>query len=97
LATLNDPGYIEMAQALAKRMNAAGPTLREKIAFGCRLLTLDEPPASMVDSLVKLHSGAAADYAADPESASKLADRPEAAALVLVANTLLNLDFALTR
>ncbi len=34
---------------------------------------------------------------ADPASAGKLAWTPERAALVLVANTLLNTDFALTR
>ena len=37
------------------------------------------------------------DYRADPESAAKLAATPEAAALTLVANTLLNTDLALNR
>ncbi|MFO1459711.1 MAG: hypothetical protein U1G08_09890 [Verrucomicrobiota bacterium] len=51
----------------------------------------------MVASLVKLYRGALEDFASDPSSADKLAPTPQRAALVLVANTLLNTDRALTR
>lgn len=97
LVTLNDPGFIEMAAALAARMAKDGGTPAEQIARGCRLITLDEPPAPLVTSLLRLHDEALADYRARPDTAAALAPSPEAAALTLVANTLLNTDLALNR
>ena len=97
LAVLNDPAFMEMAQALSNRMERDGGSPRQKIERGCRLLTLGEPPRAMVNSLAKLYDGALADYRADEDAAAKLGATPEQAALVLVANTLLNLDSFLTR
>jgi hypothetical protein len=97
LVTLNDPAFIEMAAALAARMARDGGSVADQIARGCRLITLDEPPASLVIALSRLHDDALADYRARPETAARLAASPEAAALTLVANTLLNTDLALNR
>lgn len=97
LSVMNDPAFIEMAQALATRMEKDGGSVKRQIERGCRLLTLDKPPRAMIDSLVKLYDGALADYRADKDAAAELGDTPEQAALVLVANTLLNLDSSLTR
>ncbi len=97
LTVLNDPGFIEMAQALSGRMKAAGASPRERIEFGCRLVTLDRPPRGMVDSLMRLYDGALSDYQNDSGSSSKLGAKPEDAALTLVANTLMNLDSSLIR
>ena len=97
LTVLNDPAFIEMAQSLANRMEAAGANPRAQIRYACRLLTLDTPPKELIDSLLKLYEGALADFRSDAESYSPLGPSPERASLVLVANTLLNLDLALTR
>ena len=97
LSVMNDPAFIEMARSLSARMEKGGGSTRQKIERGCRLLTLDKPPRAMVESLAKLYDGALADYRADKNAAAKLAATPEQAALVLVANTLLNLDSSLTR
>ncbi|MBK7998927.1 MAG: DUF1549 domain-containing protein [Verrucomicrobia bacterium] len=97
LSVMNDPAFIEMAQALATRMEKDGGPVKRKIERGCRLLMLDKPPRAMIDSLVKLYEGALTDYRADKETAARLGETPEKAALVLVANTLLNLDSSLTR
>lgn len=97
LTVLNDPGFLEMARALSGRMKTAGASPRERIEFGCRLLTLDRPPRVMVDSLMRLYDGALADYQKDEASSVKLGSKPEDAALTLVANTLMNLDASLTR
>ncbi len=95
LVTLNDPAHIEFAQAFAKRMS--GATLKERLAHGYKLLTLQDAPSSVIQTLVKLHADAKADYEKSPEEAAKLAETPGEAALVLVANTLLNSDIALNR
>ncbi len=97
LAVLNDPAFIEMAQSLANRMEAVGDSPRNQIRYACRLLTLDAPPRHMVNSLMELYQGALEDFRADPASSDSLAPSPERAALVLVANTLFNLDVALNR
>ncbi len=97
LNTLNDPAFVEMAQALAGWMESAGLTPRDRIEAGCRRLTLEKPRAELVAPLVKLYEGAVGDYRNDLASAAQLGSTPERAALVLVANTLLNLDPFLTR
>ena len=97
LTVLNDPAFMEMAQSFANRMEVSGNTPEERIRYACRLLTLEPPPRSMVESLLKLYQGALTDLQAQAGSADPLAPTPERAALVLVANTLLNLDVALTR
>ena len=97
LITLNDPAHIEAAQGLAKRMTEHAPSLREQLAFGILLVTQQAASSAMLDKLTGLHSAATTDYQKAPAQTAKLASSPEAAALVLVANTLLNLDSALTK
>ncbi len=95
LVTLNDPAHIEFAQAFAKRMTGSTPA--ERIAAGYRMLKLEDAPAPVVETLAKLQADAQADYEKSPAEAAKLADTPAEAAMVLVANTLLNSDIALNR
>jgi hypothetical protein len=95
LLTLNDPAFLEMAQALSKHL--AGSTPRERITAGCRRITLEPPPIGMVHTLTQLYEDALGEFQKHPEESLKLAPRPEEAALVLVANTLLNLDRAMVR
>ena len=95
LVTMNDPAHIEFAKAYAARMN--GTTIEQRIAHGYRLLTLQDAPAAVVATLAKLHADAKADYEKTPAESAKLAATPDEAALVLVANTLLNSDIALNR
>jgi len=98
LTVLNDPAFLEMADALADRMEKeGGGSPRARIEQACRWWTLEPPPRAMVDSLMKLYEGAREDLRSDPKSSDKLATTPEKAALVVVANTLLNLDESLTR
>jgi hypothetical protein len=97
LVTLNDPAHIEAAQGLAKRMAAHAPELREQLARGVLLVTQQTASAAMLDELAALHAAATTDYQIAPAESAKLAATAEAAALVLTANTLLNLDSALTK
>jgi hypothetical protein len=97
LVTLNDPAFLEMASALASRVASTGGSPRDQIARAVSLITLQPTPEESVIPLVALHDAALAEYQRRPSEAAKLASSPEAAALTLVANTLLNSDFALNR
>lgn len=97
LITLNDPAHIEAAQGLAKRMAAHAPELRGQLAHGVLLVTQQAASAATLDELAALHAAASADYQRAPADSATLAATPEGAALVLVANTLLNLDSVLTK
>ncbi|WP_367870380.1 PSD1 and planctomycete cytochrome C domain-containing protein [Luteolibacter sp. Populi] len=95
LVTLNDPAYIELAQAFAKRLS--GSSVSERIGSAYKLITLQEAPAAVIETLSKLHHEAKADYEKAPAESAKLGATPDEAAMVLVANTLLNSDIALNR
>ena len=113
LVTLNDPVYLEAAGALAGRMatTAAGQPLTDPAAIAARGLTLAllRPlRPGEAEPLVRLHRDALARFATDPASADALlaaagAALPagvtpaDAAARVVVASAILNLDEFLTR
>ena len=107
LVTMNDPVYVEAAQALARRMlQEGGSTAADRAIRGFRLVLARQPAAAEIDRLVKLHDEAAAEYRRQPPEAAKkmatdplgepppafAADLPDLAAWTVVANVLLNLD-----
>jgi mono/diheme cytochrome c family protein len=107
--TLNDPCFVEAAQALARRLlREGGASAAEKVRFGLRLCLVRPPKDEQVKALVELFERERAAYAAKADEARKLATDPlgpladgcdaaEAAAWTAVANVLLNLDGVLTR
>jgi hypothetical protein len=97
LVTLNDPVYIEAAAALAKRMQAAGPALEQRLARGWELATGRPAATEDMPPLLKLHQQAQQQFTADAKASAALAATPELASLTVVANALLNLDTVLTR
>jgi hypothetical protein len=97
LVTLNDPAHIEAAQGLAKRMETHSADMAERIGFGVLLATQQTATSEMREELLALHAAAKEDYARSPDLSSKLGATPDESALVLVANTILNLDSALNR
>lgn len=98
LVTLNDPAHIEFASAFAGRMADAGPEPQTRLAHGFRMITLGDPPPELLEILTTLYRDALEEYRAAPAEADALAaGSPERAALILVANTLLNSDAALNR
>lgn len=66
LVTLNDPVYVEAAQALARRMASAAEKPDEKVRAGYRFALLREPDDATVERLTDLHDSVAEDYRADP-------------------------------
>jgi len=103
LVTLNDPVYVEAAQALARRIATSGPTARDKALFAFRQVTSRNPTDDELNRLEKLYTASREQLQKQPDHAMKLAteplgpapkdaDIPELAAWTLVGNVLLNLD-----
>ena len=97
LVTMNDPAHIEAAQGLAKRMREASSELAAQLAFGVLLATQQNASPDMIAALASLHTDSTGEYEKSPADSAKLGETPSAAAMVLVANTILNLDSSLTR
>ncbi len=106
LTLLNDAMFFECAQALARRMDAErGPTPRAAIAHGFELCLGRPPSLAEMVRLEKLFDQELLSTAANPGAAATLLGPAAAtkenvakqAALVVVAQTLLNLDEFLTR
>ncbi len=104
LVTMNDPVYVETAQALARRIaKEGGETVREKVVHGFRLCLARPPQPPETDRLVALHDKLLSEYRQDPTAAKVMATDPlgplpadmdvaELAAWTVVGNVLLNLD-----
>ncbi len=108
LVTLNDPVYIEAAQALARRIADHPGSAVEKAHYGFRLCLARSPQESEMQPLLSLYEESRADYAKDVEKARRLATDPlgpapkganlaDLAAWTTVGNVLLNLDEMLMR
>jgi hypothetical protein len=107
--TLNDPVYVEAAQALARRIVLeGGATVDDRVQFGLRLCLCRPPRPGQAQELVKLYDEELAHYRQDADAALKLATSPlgplpsdmdpsELAAWTVLANVLLNLDGVLTK
>jgi hypothetical protein len=107
--TLNDPVYVELAQALARRIvREGGNTTEERAAFGLRLCLGRPPRPEQVQEIVGLIEAERQHYATRPDEARKLAADPlgplpegadpvELAAWTVAANVLLNLDGVLSK
>ena len=109
LVTMNDPVYIEAAQALARRIAAeGGSNPADRAAYGFRLCLSRAPSQAELQPLLRLYQQALERFTADAAQATRMATEPlgpapagmnvaELAAWTVVGNTLLNLDEALAR
>jgi len=103
LVTLNDPVYIEAAQAFARLIAKNGETTPEKIEFAFRTALGRDPSEKELGRLVQLYSDTFDAYSKDLKKATEMATNPlgplpkgalatELAAWTTVANVILNLD-----
>jgi hypothetical protein len=107
--TLNDPVYVEAAQALARRIvREGGPSAEDRARFALRLCQVRPPEAEQMKRLLGLFETELQHYRQAPPEAVKLATDPlgplptgmqadELAAWTVIANVLLNLDAVLTK
>lgn len=104
LVTLNDPVYIEAAQALARRIaGQEANSVAERLDFAFRVCLARSPQPAEATRLAQFYEQALERYRKDQAAAEKMAteplgtapvgaDVPELAAWTVVANVLLNLD-----
>lgn len=103
LVTLNDPVFVEAAQALARRLLAASRDPQQIIREAFRLALSRAPSDRELQRLIALQTEAAAEFRKDPQKATDMATNPigpvpagtdpaELAAWTAVANVVLNLD-----
>lgn len=98
--TLNDPVYMEAAQALAEKMIAANINLvDEQIKAGYRIAMVMEISKEKLLDLQLLHKHAFEYFNKDPEAAEKLTGQKDTtlATLTVVANAIMNLDEFITK
>jgi hypothetical protein len=107
--TMNDPVFVEAAQALARRiMKEGGASAEERARFGLRLVLARPASAEQVKRVLALFEEEREHYRKDVKAATALATEPlgplpagmdgaEAAAWTVVANVLLNLDGVMTK
>ncbi len=104
LVTLNDPAYVELAQALALRIINSRPTgLENKIGFGLELCLGRPAEKQSIGILKELYQQQLSHYQSNPEESESLTQHltgphpqglkvPEWATWTVLANVLMNLD-----
>jgi hypothetical protein len=107
--TLNDPVYVEAAQALARRIvKEGGASIEERARYGLRLALARPPLDEQVKKIIELYESEHEHYRKDANAARAMATDPlgplpdgmaadEVAAWTVIANVLLNLDGVLTK
>jgi hypothetical protein len=108
LVTLNDPVYIEAAQALGRHMFKSSDSNANRIEYGLKKALCRPIRSNEIEILQKLYEKAVVIFKSQPEAATKMATEPlgalpeghdatEMAAWTVVANAILNLDEFLMR
>lgn len=103
LVTLNDEAYMDMARHFARRMQKeGGKQAAAQIAKGYELMMYKPISGTKLKILNGLYLTALKDYKATPAKVSEMlpgdsAGNPETAALVVVANAMMNLDEVVTK
>jgi hypothetical protein len=109
LVTLNDPVFIEAAQALARKiLSEGGASFGDRIRYACERVLSRAPSQAESQRLERFLADALAGFSADEPRALKMASEPlgplpagadprEYAAWTVLSNVLLNLDEVLMR
>jgi hypothetical protein len=99
LVTLNDSAYLDMARHFAYRMKKeAGPNVKEQIKKGYELMLYKSLPAEKLKVFMDLYNEALNEFKTDAEKTCEMIGinsehtNAPTAALVVVANAMMNLD-----
>ena len=103
LVTLNDSSYVEMARYFAYRMENDEKDLKQKISKGYEMALYKSISPSKLSVLVKLYNESLQKFKKDRDKTCEMIgvddkhNNPETAAMVVVANAILNLDEVITK
>jgi hypothetical protein len=105
LVTLNDSAYLDLSRHFAYRIQreTGQKDIREMIRKGYHLLLYQTPSPAKVDALENLYQKALVTFRGDAMKTCEMIgennrhNNPETAALVVVANAMLNLDEVVTK
>jgi len=101
LVTLNDSTFFVASKELASHMMQSGATSSEQIKDGYSRVLFHEISAEKLKVMSDFYEQTLAEYKKDGDSVQKVTNdkngKPEQAAMVLVANALLNLDETITK
>jgi len=104
LVTLNDSAYTDMSRKFAYRMQSeTGNNLQQQISKGYELMLYKPITPGKLQSLTKLYNEALTRFKSNKEEACKTNggvnehNTPETAALIIVANAMMNLDEVVTK
>ena len=103
LVTLNDSAYIEMARYFAFRMQKASTDPKEQISKGYEIALYKPISDSKLSVLVNLYNESLQKFKRDKDKTCEMVgqndqhNNPETAAMVVVANAILNLDEVITK
>lgn len=102
LTTLNDPVFVEAAEALAKRMmDFEAPNVADKLSYGYELVLFKKPDAERLNILKSFYDKAFENYNRNPEAVAMLVKQEDAkaelAAMINVAGVILNLEEVLVK
>jgi hypothetical protein len=99
LAALNDSAYLDMSRHFAYRMQKeAGKSVQHQIAKGYELMLYKKIPPAKLQVFEELYNKAFDEFKTDTDRTCEMIgmnnenNNPETAALVVVANAMLNLD-----
>jgi hypothetical protein len=104
LAALNDSAYLEMSRNFAYRMQReSGKDVKSQISKGYELMTYKAIPDGKLKVLEDLYNKSIVEFKSDGDRTCEMVgvnnehNNPETAALVVVANAMLNLDEVVTK
>ncbi len=99
LVTLNDSAYLDMARHFAYRMKKeAGNDIKEQLKKGYELMLYKSLPAEKLNVFIDLYNEALSEFKTDEHKTCEMIGinnehaNPATAALVVVANAMMNLD-----
>ncbi len=99
LVTLNDSTYLDMARHFARRMKKeTGNNIQQQIAKGYEWMLYKPIPAAKLQVFLELYNEAVNEFKKDADKTCEMVgvndenNNPSGAALVVVANAMLNLD-----
>jgi hypothetical protein len=104
LVTLNDSAFLNMARQLAKRMHEAAPSnIEQQVKKGYEIMLYKQITPYLQKVFTDLYTTSLTAFKTDPEKTCEMwgiqdeFNNPEFAALIVVANAMLNLDEVITK